>query len=83
MPVRRILGGAFPASIPRSEGIGPTVPLVHHVGQTDACGTYIPEDESLPPVLVVGSLASEPRLTRLALRHSLEPRTLILLAREG
>lgn len=59
------------------------VPLLRHDGQTSTCGTYIPEDESLPPVLVVGSLASEARLTRLALRHSLEPRALILLAREG
>lgn len=63
--------------------LNPAVPLLRHDGQTVTCGTFTPVDESLPPVLVVGSLASEARLTRLALRHSLEPRALILLAREG
>jgi hypothetical protein len=56
------------------------VPVLHHDGATNTCGTFTPEDAS-PAVLVIGSGASAERISRLAQRHGLDPRALMLFAR--
>ncbi|KQP20569.1 hypothetical protein [Pseudorhodoferax sp. Leaf267] len=60
----------------------PMVPLLQHAGCTDQCGTFLPEDDG-PPVLVVGSLASPERMAALARRHGLEVDTLLASATTG
>lgn len=57
-------------------------PILRHAGCTDHCGTFTPEDDS-PPVLLIGSRASDERLERLAAKHGFDSRTLVYFARNG
>lgn len=54
--------------------------ILQHAGDTDVCGTFMPEDDS-PTCIVVGARASAERLRRLAAKHHLEPESLLLFAR--
>ena len=69
---------------PHSNGVHPKgqTAILRHAGQSETCGTFTPEDQGAP-VMLVGSLAGIDRLTKLAQRHGIEPRTLIDYARKG
>jgi hypothetical protein len=53
--------------------------MLQHAGNTDACGTFTPEDGG-PTALVVGTRASKDDLRRLAARHGLELDALLRFA---
>lgn len=54
--------------------------ILQHAGDSDACGTYTPEDGS-PMAIVVGARAPVDKLRNLAARHGLEVDALVLFAR--
>lgn len=58
------------------------VPLLCHAGSTDCCGTFIPEDDS-PPVLIIGARASADKVQAQASRHSLDVAMLLAFSRSG
>lgn len=64
--------GRMPGAIPAR--------VLQHVGDSDVCGTFTPEDDS-PTYIVVGARASPDRLHRLAAKHGLEPEALLMFAR--
>ena len=54
--------------------------MLQHAGDTDACGTFTPENGG-PTAIVIGARASMEALRRLAARHQLEPDALVLFAK--
>lgn len=54
--------------------------ILQHAGDTDACGTFTPEDGG-PVAIVVGARASLEKLRSLAARHRLETDALVIFAR--
>lgn len=50
--------------------------MLQHAGDTDACGTFTPEDEG-PTRIVVGSRAPRMAVCRLASRHGLQAEDLL------
>ena len=60
----------------------PVVPVLRHAGSTDYCGTFIPEDDS-PPVLIIGARVNAERIEALARRHGLDVAMLLAFARAG
>lgn len=60
----------------------PVVPVLAHAGCTDQCGTFIPEEDG-PPVLIVGSNARIEKIIALARRHGLDASVLHAFARSG
>lgn len=60
----------------------PAVPVLRHAGDAETCGTFTPEDDS-PPVLMIGSRASDERIAKLAARHGIDPRVLVMFARQA
>ena len=53
----------------------PVAPVLQHAGCSDQCGTFPPEDDA-PPVLVVGAMASHDRVVPLLLRLAEQRRAL-------
>jgi hypothetical protein len=60
----------------------PVVPIMRHDGESELCGTYVPEDDS-PPIIMVGAKASEQRIANLAQRHRIDVRMLLTVVRKG
>nr|WP_145546407.1 hypothetical protein [Variovorax boronicumulans] len=60
----------------------PVVPVLQHAGHSDHCGTFMPEDDA-PPVLVIGSRAAAEKIEGLAKRHGLSAGMLLAFARAG
>jgi hypothetical protein len=54
--------------------------MLQHAGDSDACGTFTPEDGG-PTAIVIGARAPAEALMRLATRHNLEPAALALFAK--
>lgn len=55
-----------------SETVPQCPPELHFGGQNDKCMLFTPEDDS-PRVLMIGSLVSDERLERVALKYGLDP----------
>lgn len=60
----------------------PAVPVLQHAGHSDQCGTFTPENDG-PPVVMVGALASEEALSSVSRRHGLDFQLVRAFAREG
>jgi hypothetical protein len=60
----------------------PVVPLLQHAGCSDQCGTFTPEDDG-PPVVIVGALASDESIRSVARRHGLDFLVVQAFARKG
>ena len=60
----------------------PVVPLLQHAGRSDQCGTFTPEEDG-PPVVIVGTLASDESISNVARRHGLDFHLVQAFARKG
>lgn len=53
-----------------------SVPVLVHDGDSERCGTFTPEDDSAP-TLVVGRNAATEAIQRAAARHGVDPLALL------
>lgn len=58
------------------------VPVLQHDGESDRCGTFTPEDDT-PPVLLIGRKASPEAIHRAATRYGLDALALLHFARNN
>jgi len=56
--------------------------MLHHAGDSDACGTFTPEDDG-PTCIVIGTRAPMNKLLSLAAKHHLEVAALARFARSA